>query len=107
MPGRSRGTKQVSGGLRMLKRHRLEICEREEQLVPKDRHERVVAAFAWIVVEEIQAFTPALPEAMMSVLAEASLKIDDRTLRLMTTQAEAQAEALRTRIADAIQASDA
>ncbi len=43
----------------------------------------------------------------LSVLAEAGLMVDDRTLRLMTTQAEAQAEALRTRIADAIQASDA
>ncbi len=91
----------------MLERHRIEMREREDQLVPKERHERVVATFARIVVEEIQAFTPALPEAMMSVLAEASLKVDDRTLRLMTTQAEAQAEALRTRIADAIEASDA
>ena len=58
------GIKQVSAELRMLERHRLETRERENQLVPKERHERVVTTFARIVVEENQAFAPRLPETI-------------------------------------------
>ncbi len=100
------GIKQVSAELRMLERHRVEMREREDQLVPKDRHERVIATIAGVVVEEIQAFASVLPEAMMTVLTDAGLKVDDGTMRLMAGQAEGQAESLRTRIADAIEASD-
>lgn len=100
------GIKQVSAELRMLERHRVEMREREDQLVPKDHHERVVATVAGIVVEEIQAFAASSPEATVALLSDAGVKVTEPTMRLMAAQANAQADSLRTRIADAIEASE-
>ena len=69
------GINQVSAELRMLERHRIEMQERENQLVPKERHGRLVATFTRVVVEEIQAFAPKLPETIVTTLTEAGVKV--------------------------------
>lgn len=100
------GIKQVSAELRMLERHRLEMRERENRLVPMDRHQQIMATLSRIVVEEIQAFAPRLPERIVTTLTEAGIKVNERMMRLMAAQAEGQTDILRTRIADAIEAVD-
>lgn len=101
------GIKQVSAELRMLERHRMTMRQADDELVPRDEHERVVASIGRIIVDEIDAAAPTVPEAMLAALAEAGLEIDSkRGLQVLSAVAVEQALMLRGRIADAIDNSD-
>lgn len=102
-PRLTSGIKHVSAELRQLQEHRRAMLEADERTMDREHHERILAAFAGLVVEELQAFARQFPDVIVDALVDARVKVEaKRVTRLLHTVADQELDQLRNRLADAV-----
>ena len=99
--------KQVSGELRLLEKHRLDMRRANAELMTRHEHRHVMATLAQIIATEIDGHGHSIPEDLLGALTTAGCTISKpkTALKAATRAAHEQAEQLRHRIADAIEKS--
>jgi hypothetical protein len=97
--------KQLSGELRLLERHRLEMLRVKGKFIERADHERIVGTIGRIVADHVHAAAATSAHAAIAALTEAGVELSSPqdALRVLLHHAETTACELRQRIADAVE----